>query len=206
MKMAAKGAEAEIFELERDGRKGMLKRRVKKKYRIEQLDSRIRTLRTRREGKVLHMAKLAGILCPLVYDADLQNAEIFMQKMSGKQLREILADGKMGGKCAKYLYEAGATLGKLHNANIVHGDYQTANIMVTDKDEIALIDFGLADFSNSIEDKATDLLVFKKAVTEAQFKEFIKGYSKVCSNYIHIKPQLAEMEKRGRYVTRAQAS
>jgi Kae1-associated kinase Bud32 len=211
MKLIAKGAEAEIFEVEREGMHQILKQRVKKRYRLEQLDRKLRSFRTRREAKVLHAAKLAGILCPLIYDADMEKTELYMQKIEGEQLRTIF-EGK-GGRLTKlankkiidFVFDAGVALAKLHNANIVHGDYQTANIMVTRKGEIAIIDFGLADFSSSVEDKATDLVVFKKAVDEKQFSEFLKGYKKASANFKPILSQLSEIEQRGRYVSRAQA-
>ncbi len=49
MKLIKQGAEANIY---LDNKK-IIKERIKKNYRIEQIDSKIRKFRTRRESKVL---------------------------------------------------------------------------------------------------------------------------------------------------------
>ncbi|MFH0971982.1 MAG: hypothetical protein V1835_05460, partial [Candidatus Micrarchaeota archaeon] len=63
-----------------------------------------------------------------------------------------------------------------------------------------------SDFSASIEDKAMDLLIFKKSTNGREFALLLKGYSKASNNPKGIIRQLNEIEKRGRYVTRAQAN
>ena len=203
MRMVAKGAEGEIFELEKGGKKQILKRRVVKKYRIPELDKKIREARTKREAKVLFAAKLAGVKCPLVYEVKMKETEILMEKIEGKRLRELLIEGTKGAR--KILIEVGENLAKLHNSNIIHGDFSTANVLVTWKGEIAVIDFGLAEISASIEDKATDVLVFKKSSKKEEFEEFWKGYAKESKNAKAVFRQLMEIETRGRYVARAQA-
>ncbi len=204
MRLIAKGAEAEIFLTKRNGESAILKRRVKKRYRVEELDRRLRSSRTKREAKILFASKMAGILCPLIYDADLEKTELLLEKIEGERIRELLhKKGKAAEKCLPLI---GKELAKLHNANIIHGDFSTANVMVGKNGEITVIDFGLSDFSSSLEDKATDLLVFKKSTDGRQFKLFLKGYCKLCSNAKGVIRQLAEIEKRGRYVARAQAN
>jgi len=221
MRMIAKGAEGEIFELKGKGRPEILKRRVVKRYRIPSLDKKIRESRTKREAKVLFAAKMAGIKCPLIYDVKMGETEILMEKIEGIRLRECLIDngngkekpGKIGKnrvmgirpKPAKILVKAGAALAKLHNAGIIHGDFSTANVMVMENGEIAIIDFGLAEFSSSVEDKATDVLVFKKSTNGGEFREFWKGYLRESKNPKETMRQLMEIETRGRYVARAQA-
>lgn len=203
MKMIAKGAEGEIFELRGNGRNEILKRRVVKRYRIPSLDKKIREARTKREAKVLFAAKMSAIRCPLIYDVNLRETEILMERLEGMRLREYLEEGN--GNASKILAKTGANLARLHNADIIHGDFSTANVMVMRKGEIAIIDFGLSDFSSSIEDKATDVLVFKKSTNGEEFNAFRGGYEKEAANSKAIFRQLMEIEKRGRYVSRAQA-
>ncbi|MFH0971186.1 MAG: KEOPS complex kinase/ATPase Bud32, partial [Candidatus Micrarchaeota archaeon] len=180
MKIIAKGAEAEIVEKDWNGRKAILKMRVKKRYRIEELDKRLRISRTKRESKVLFAAKMAGIRCPILYDADMEKTEILLEKIEGERIRELLQ--KNVKKAEKYLPLIGVELARLHNANIIHGDFSTANVMVGKKGEITIIDFGLSDFSASIEDKAMDLLIFKKSTNGREFALLLKGYSKASNN------------------------
>ena len=63
---------------------------------------------------------------------------------------------------------AGIAIGKLHDAEIVHGDLTTSNIMVKEISEIlgsevVLIDFGLGMMKPTMEDKAVDLYVLERA-------------------------------------------
>jgi bifunctional N6-L-threonylcarbamoyladenine synthase / protein kinase Bud32 len=203
MKMIAKGAEAEIFEEKYEGKNAMLKKRVKKRYRLEQLDVKLRTFRTKREAKILFAAKLAGILCPKLLGVDLKKTELVLEKIIGKNLRDIM-NGKDAKKAGKYIIDAGKALSKLHTANIVHGDYSTANIMILPSGEVCIIDFGLSDFTSSDEAKATDLLVFKKSVDEKQFLLFVKGYYANFPDSNRILNRLNDIESRGRYVSRSQ--
>ena len=63
----------------------------------------------------------------------------------------------------------GTSLGKMHDAAVVHGDLTTSNIMVKDTPgvepgfQIVMIDFGLATMQPGIEDKAVDLYVLERA-------------------------------------------
>ncbi|MBI5224404.1 Kae1-associated serine/threonine protein kinase [Candidatus Micrarchaeota archaeon] len=203
MKQIAKGAEAELLEFKFGGKAAILKRRAPKKYRLEQLDKKLRETRTKKEAKVLFSAKMAGIRCPLIYNIDLKKSEIVLEKLEGIQMRELFAS--KSPKIPSALISAGKNLGKLHFENICHGDLTTANILCLKNGEIAIIDFGISDFSSSLEDKATDLLVFKKSTNDDQFELFLQGYAEGNKTAKQVIRQLAEIEKRGRYVTRAQA-
>ena len=55
----------------------------------------------------------------------------------------------------------------MHDAEIVHGDLTTSNIMIRDDsnapDQVVLIDFGLGAMKPTAEDKAVDLYVLERA-------------------------------------------
>lgn len=63
----------------------------------------------------------------------------------------------------------GAAIGKMHDAEIVHGDLTTSNLMVKDSGdsgvapEVVVIDFGLGMMKPNQEDKAVDLYVLERA-------------------------------------------
>ncbi len=72
----------------------------------------------------------------------------------------------------------GAAIGKMHDAEIIHGDLTTSNFMVQqpssevdgttssssgDSRTVVLIDFGLGMMKPTIEDKAVDLYVLERA-------------------------------------------
>ncbi|MFZ0842517.1 MAG: Kae1-associated kinase Bud32, partial [Nitrosotalea sp.] len=62
MKLLKKGAEADIYITSWNGQNSVLKIRKKKDYRVHSLDTRIRTLRTIREAKMISEAKSFGII------------------------------------------------------------------------------------------------------------------------------------------------
>ncbi len=59
----------------------------------------------------------------------------------------------------------GAAIGKMHDAEIIHGDLTTSNLMVKGDGQhtVVLIDFGLGMMKPTIEDKAVDLYVLERA-------------------------------------------
>jgi TP53 regulating kinase-like protein len=57
-------------------------------------------------------------------------------------------------------------IAKMHDAEIVHGDLTTSNVIVRDNDnQVFLIDFGLGLLKPTLEDKAVDLYVLARAFT-----------------------------------------
>jgi TP53 regulating kinase-like protein len=76
----------------------------------------------------------------------------------------------------------GAAIGKLHDAEIVHGDLTTSNIMVTEDDsqlttDVVLIDFGLGMMKPTMEDKAVDLYVLERAfISTHPGSEYLVGH------------------------------
>ena len=62
MKLIAQGAEAKIYE----SGDSILKHRIKKSYRLKQLDDKLRKDRTRAEARILKRASRAGIQVPSV--------------------------------------------------------------------------------------------------------------------------------------------
>lgn len=62
----------------------------------------------------------------------------------------------------------GIAIGKIHEADIVHGDLTTSNLMVVmdshQNYQIVIIDFGLGMTRPVIEDKAVDLYVLERAL------------------------------------------
>jgi K+-sensing histidine kinase KdpD len=73
-----------------------------------------------------------------------------------------------------------------------------------DKNKIYFIDFGLGHISKKIEEKATDLLVFKKTLlsyknTEKFWQNILEGYKQEINNK-DITKKINIIEKRGRYL------
>jgi len=78
-----RGAEAVLSFVGFLGRRMVRKHRKEKAYRAKELDLKIRSERTRREARLLHKAKLAGVSAPAVYAVD--EYSIIMEYIRGRK-------------------------------------------------------------------------------------------------------------------------
>ena len=177
VKWLKQGAEAQLYVDEYLGQPCLVKDRQPKTYRVKELDEKIRRERTKQECILLHRAKLAGVRTPLVFKVDRQGKRVFMEFVEGPRLKDALT-AKNTGWCERL----GKMAGKLHAAGIVHGDLTTSNVLLHNKAELVLLDFGLGYFSKRVEDQAVDLLVFKKTF-EATHAALPKGWERVLKGY-----------------------
>mgnify|MGYP002400548626 CR=1 FL=1 len=193
MRRIAQGAEGVLMKGGLLGVPVVVKDRVKKGYRAPQLDEKLRRLRTRAEARLLHSAKKAGVLCPLVYE--ISDYGLAVSFVEGKLLLEKQDDTKL-------LKETGIALAKMHSADIVHGDFTTANVIVDEKGRAWVIDFGLGGFSADLEEKAVDVLLMKRSLGKpSRYRAFLAGYAKYAKAPA-VLGKLKEIEMRGRYVVR----
>jgi len=201
--MLEKGAEANIYPGEWMGRDVLLKERVSKSYRIEEIDHRLRKRRTKGEAKLLHLAKTCGVTSPLVYDIDKENKTITMEYIPGKPVKDVFNESEIS-QIKIICKKVGEKVARLHNCGMIHGDLTSSNLLLKDG-EIVFIDFGLGKISDLVEDKGTDLLVFKKALTgihydiaEDCFQSILEGYQEA-DDYQEILEKIWEIEVRRRY-------
>jgi len=202
-----KGAEANIFPGKWMDKDVIIKKRVPKTYRIEDIDNYLRKKRNKGEVKLLAQAKICGVKTPIIYDIVKDESSIIMEKIIGISVKDIFENSKnskyfeFNNLCEKI----GENIAKLHNCGIIHGDLTSSNIMVKNH-ELIFIDFGLGMISDLVEDKGVDLLVFKKAIsaihhTIAQecIESVLYGY-RYANNYKSIILKMKEIEGRGRYI------
>jgi Kae1-associated kinase Bud32 len=183
-----RGAEATITRTEI----GVRKSREQKAYRHPELDKRLRQFRTRREATVLQKLPVKGPKLISVNDSDMT---IDMSFIDGFQLRDVITPENMQG----YMHQLGKMLADIHNAGIVHGDLTSSNILVKD-DQLYLIDFGLSEFSDHIEQYAVDLHLLKHSL-EAKHP-YMELFTLVWDSYApsqDLRERFEEVEGRGRY-------
>lgn len=200
MKKLSEGAEAHIYSINFLGFDGILKRRIKKSYRIRDIDDNLRLERTKSEARIMGFVSSFGINSPNVLLVS--KYDIIMNRIYGKNLNDILNSNSKRDNLQKIFAILGHYAALLHNNNIIHGDYTPANVIIDANGAAYLIDFGLSDTTNSIEDKALDLLLMKRSVEKDDFRKFIDIYSKNSRDSKSIIKRLGEIEKRGRYNTR----
>lgn len=198
MKLIARGAEAVIMLDEGE----IIKKRIKKNYRISQIDLKLRKKRTKREARLLSIARQHGIPTPFVRDVIPEEFTIRISYIEGETLRDIVEKLK---NIKEIFHEVGNLAGKMHSGNVIHGDLTTSN-MILSKGRIYLIDFGLGEINESIEAKGTDILVFKKSVRSTHFEHeeeifdaFFRGYLESFPSGSRVIERLKLMERRGRY-------
>jgi len=123
----AQGAEAKII-LSNDF---IIKDRIKKSYRIPELDEKIRKLRTRSETKLL--TKASNIINAPIPETEYSQQEhkIKMPFIDGKKLSEHLDNFPLL-KQKQICKQIGKDVAKLHDANIIHGDLTTSNIILVE--------------------------------------------------------------------------
>jgi len=202
LKLVKKGAEADIYVTIWNGLDSILKIRKKKDYRVHSLDMRIRTLRTIREAKMISEAKSFGITTPLVYFVDEKKCEIYLQLIKGKLVRDLSLN-----KIIKICTEIGKIVGTLHKNGVMHGDLTTSNFILSDQG-LVILDFGLSQKTDKVDDYAIDLRLFKEVLNSAHAQivedawlSFVLGYKKILGNMLTEKvlSHVSVIEKRGRY-------
>lgn len=206
-----KGAEASLFFGYWFGKEAIFKQRIPKAYRIEQIDKQLRLSRTLNEARALIKVKNYGINVPQVFEIDVDSSTIIMKFINGLKLKDMISilDKTM---MSRYFFKIGIFVSKLHQNGHIHGDITTSNIIITPNQDVFLIDFGLHEYSDTIEDKSVDLHLFKRVLIsshgkyfDACFNSFLEGYrSEYLKNnsnqYDRIIQNIKVIESRGRYI------
>lgn len=180
------------------------KRRIKKGYRIKQIDNNLISTRTKEEAKLMIEARAAGVSIPIIYDVDLINGVITMEYLKGKRIKDILnsLDEKERARICKKI---GESIARFHNNNIIHGDITTSNMIFLD-DKIHFFDFGLGEINSELEAKGVDLHVLMEAIESTHskysncFNYVLEGYKKELKQDANqVIKKIQDIVKRGRY-------
>jgi serine/threonine protein kinase len=129
-----------------------LKRTVALKFLPRNLESheseRARFLQEAQAASALNHPNVCTI-----YDIGEAAGEQFiaMEYVDGVTLREKMAEGKLPTSTAvAYATQIGEALEEAHAKGIVHRDIKAENIMITGKDQVKVMDFGLAKLKGSL--------------------------------------------------------
>ncbi|KAN0066124.1 serine/threonine-protein kinase bud32 [Thecaphora frezii] len=199
----------------------LLKWRFPKTYRHPVLSSNITASRTIMEARALLRCAKAGVAVPSVRCVDEKEGILGLELIAGKSVREWLGGGTEGedeevdedgaaenaqeeeeilshDDQVKLMQLIGKQLATMHEADIIHGDLTTSNMMLRtcedaapagrttidlERDEVVLIDFGLSSVSAFPEDKAVDLYVLERAfasthpASEDLFQTILDSYA-----------------------------
>lgn len=188
--MKIQGAEAVVTVNE-----DVLKERERKKYRHSELDERIIRERTEKETRNTQRAVKYGVKAPEAEKID--EKTIRFDRIIGETWKEIEETSSMK--------DVGENVAKMHSCDLIHGDLTTSNIMINDEGETYIIDFGLSEISERVEDRAVDIHLLKQVLesshsdkAENTWSSFLEGYQKYEKSE-EVLERLEDVESRGRY-------
>ena len=226
--LLSQGAEGKIYIGEFLSKKCLIKERFQKKYRVEELDKKLTKNRMLNESRNIFRASKLGIKVPTLYFVDLIERKIYMEYLENScQLKVILQSIYSQEDITPFE----SLINKISNdsGDLIHGDLTPSNIILKiknetnsdllnnaeklildnkDYDDMYLIDFGLSSValstSSSMEDKAVDLYVLKRAIissnpkSEELFEKAMNIYQNNCTNGEEIIYRYKKVEMRGR--------
>ncbi|AWR94551.1 Kae1-associated kinase Bud32 [Acidianus brierleyi] len=205
LKILKRGSESIIYEGYFLGVHSIFKKRVSKSYRDSKLDYKINSERTISESRIMYDALKSDVNVPAILFIDIDNFTIIMEYIEGIVVKDLIRNNTEN--LYDIGYKIGVLTGKLHKASITHGDLTTNNLIINSKNDIFMIDFGLAKRSNDIEDLATDIHVFLRSLESIHpdkkdiiFNGFRNGYSQIVENYMDVLKTVNDIRMRGRYV------
>ncbi|UJR35542.1 hypothetical protein I4U23_028296 [Adineta vaga] len=185
IELICQGAEARLFRCLYFGRRAILKERFVKTYRHPDLDSNITLQRLKGEVRLLTRAKQLGIHTPSIYHIDWTKRTIVMEDLHDaltvKSVIDILIQENNTAKLGELAQKIGSTIARLHQAQIVHGDLTTSNMLLRENGQLYFIDFGLSahvpNKTQMLEALAVDLYVLERAIicTHQKAKSFFSN-------------------------------
>lgn len=198
------GAEAKIIKTMCLGYRVVEKRRLNKRYRIQEIDTRLISSRTKEEAKLMAAARKQGVCVPIIFDVDLLKGIITMEYLIGKRIKDIY-NTLSKEKRLRLCEDIGESIGRLHMGDIIHGDITTSN-MILSEGRIHFIDFGLGEINHEVEAKGVDLHVLMEAMESThsryahEFNYVLKGYKRTyLKNPKEVEGKIQEIVQRGRY-------
>jgi TP53 regulating kinase-like protein len=208
--LVKKGAEAHLFREDWYGLPAIRKWRVPKSYRVPELDHEIRRARTVHEARLMYESCRVGVPTPSIYFIDLEETTIIMECVEGDRLKDVV-DSLQPEKRREIFYGVGSKIALLHKNGIVHGDLTTSNMILTPSGKVFFIDFGLGEFSPSIEDEGVDLHLMRRALESTHYRYSVECFDAITKGYRagiggdladSVLKRVREIETRGRYSKR----
>ncbi|VDB87193.1 unnamed protein product [Peniophora sp. CBMAI 1063] len=217
----------------------LLKQRFAKQYRHPTLDAGLTKARVAGEARALLKCLRSGVNVPGIRLVDAPAGVLGIEWIDGRSVRFLLGSGDEGVEeeyeegdeevedapldeedpLKEYgvaqddvMQMIGTEIAKMHQADIVHGDLTTSNMMLrrpsatpSGASSLFIIDFGLAYTSTLAEDKAVDLYVLERAFSSTHpdsaplFARVLQAYEQhLGKGWPAVKKKLDEVRLRGR--------
>lgn len=150
------GAEAEVISGTWHGRPAVLKKRRPRGWRHPDLDSSLTRKRMTNEIKLTIWLARRGAPVPAIWDVDIEESKIIMERIEGKPLIDVLRNNEHD---EDLLINVGKAIRELHRNAVNHGDLSTNNILIDKNRNPVLIDLGLSSREYDLEGFGIDLHV-----------------------------------------------
>lgn len=203
MNEIAKGAEGSVYKTTYLGKDAVVKVRAPKGYRVPELDHRIRTQRVRSEARLIRGARSAGIRTPMIYDVNLTDCSITMEEIKGRSVKSFLDSHPEESQRICRLI--GSNIARLHNARICHGDLTTSNMILTDDDQLCILDFSMGSAPVGVEGMGVDLRLLERGFNSAHpdikdaYRFIVEAYCEEKTGSEEVMTKVQEIKDRGRY-------
>lgn len=174
------GAEAEVISGTWFGRPAVMKKRRPRGWRHPDLDRRLTSKRMVNEVKLTIQLARLGAPVPAIWDVDLEDSVIIMEKIDSTPLIDVLREKDFDDNL---LISVGKSIRELHRNAVCHGDLSTNNILINSDKEPIIIDLGLATRQYDVEGFGIDLHVLHEIfrASHPEIKDamdlVLKGYS-----------------------------
>ncbi|XP_952476.1 protein kinase, putative [Theileria annulata] len=175
------------------GKECVLKRRLPKLFRHTDLDQSLTRSRMVAECRSTYKLRKEGVYVPVIYLVDFLKRETIYEYVQGDTVNFSISNSTFNS-----YHLIGENIALMHNANIIHGDLTTKNMIMTNDGLLCIIDFGLSFFSTISEDKAVDLYVLERCLTPSEFEKVLNSYKSVVFESDEIIRKLEEVRLRGR--------
>ena len=197
------GAEATVYRTKYLGRDAVVKTRMPKIYRHSELDTRLRSLRTKNEAKIMAEARKNGVRTPVIYDIDMNSFSITMEFAAGRKVKDVLDSEP--SHAVEICEKIGETVAKLHNGKISHGDLTTSNMILMPDGNICVLDMSMGTTLAETEDMGVDVHLLQRAFTSAHsgledaMDAMISAYAKNMKDHAKVLERVGDIRNRGRY-------
>ena len=184
------GAEAEVISGSWHGRSAILKKRRPRGWRHPDLDASLTRKRMTNEIKLTIWLASRGAPVPAIWDVDMEEASIIMERIEGRPLIEVLHSNEHD---EELLISVGKAIRELHRNAVNHGDLSTNNILINSNRDAVLIDLGLANREYDLEGFGIDLHVLHE-ILRASHPSVKGAMDLVLKGYLALDEELGNPE------------
>ena len=154
------------------------------------MDASLTRKRMTNEIKLTIWLASRGAPVPAIWDVDIEEASIIMERIEGRPLIEVLHSNEHD---EELLVTVGKAIRELHRNAVNHGDLSTNNILINSERDAILIDLGLATREYELEGFGIDLHVLHE-ILRASHPDVKGAMDLVLKGYVALDEELGDPE------------